>query len=49
MKFEDEDKALILLNSLLTSSTYENLVTTLTWGKKSLELEDVTGALLAFH
>jgi len=25
------------------------LVTTLTWGKESLELEDVTGALLAFH
>ena len=30
MKFEDKDKALMLLNSLLTSSTYENLVTTLT-------------------
>jgi hypothetical protein len=30
VKFEDEDKALMLLNSLLTSSTYENLVTTLT-------------------
>jgi hypothetical protein len=25
------------------------LVTTLTWGKESLELEDITGALLAFH
>ena len=49
MKFEDEDKALMLLNSLPTSSTYENLVTTLTWGKESLELENVTGALLAFH
>ena len=30
VKFEDEDKTLMLLNSLLTSSTYENLVTTLT-------------------
>ena len=30
MKFEDEDKALMLLNSLLISPTYENLVTTLT-------------------
>jgi hypothetical protein len=30
VKFEDEDKALMLLNSLLTSTTYENLVTTLT-------------------
>jgi hypothetical protein len=49
VKFKDEDKALILLNSLPTSSTYENLVTTLTWGKETLKLEDVTGALLAFH
>ena len=39
----------MLLNSLPTFSMYENLVTTLTWGKESLELEDVTGALLAFH
>ena len=39
VKFEDKDKA---LNSLPTSSTYENLVTTLTWGKETLELEDVT-------
>jgi hypothetical protein len=49
VKFKDEDKALMLLNSLPTSSTYENLVTTLTWGKKTLELEDVIGFLLAFH
>ena len=42
VKFEDEDKTLMLLNSLPTSFTYENLVTTLTWGKESLELEDVT-------
>ena len=49
MKFEDEDKALMLLNSLPTSSTYENLVTTPTWGKESLELKDITEALLAFH
>jgi hypothetical protein len=49
VKFEDEDKVLMLLNSLPTSSTYENLVTNLTWGKETLELEDVTGALLAFH
>ena len=39
----------MLLNLLPTSSIYENLVTTLTWGKESLELEDVIGALLAFH
>jgi hypothetical protein len=49
VKFKDEDKALMLLNSPPTFSTYENLVTTLTWGKETLELEDVTGALLAFH
>ena len=48
VKFEDEDKALMLLK-LSTSFTYENLVTTLTWGKETLELEDVTRALLAFH
>jgi hypothetical protein len=49
VKFEDEDKALMLLNLLPTFSMYENLVTTLTWGKETLELEDVIGALLAFH
>jgi len=49
VKFEVKDKALMLLNSLPTSTTYENLVTTLTWGKESLELEDVTGVPLAFH
>ena len=42
VKFEDEDKTLMLLNSLPTSSMYENLVTTLTWRKKFLELKDVT-------
>jgi hypothetical protein len=30
VKFEDEDKALMLLNLLPTSSTYETLITTLT-------------------
>jgi hypothetical protein len=38
VKFENEDKVLMLLNSLPTSSTYENLVTTLTWRKETLEL-----------
>ena len=33
VKFEEEDKALMLLNSLPVSSMYENLVTTLIWGK----------------
>jgi hypothetical protein len=35
VKFEDEDKALMLLNSLPTSSMYENLVTIPTWEKRS--------------
>ena len=49
MKFEDEDKALMLLNSLPASSTYENLVTTLMWGKETLDLEEITSVLLGFN
>ena len=40
VKFKDEDKALMLLNSLPASSTYENLVITLMWGKETLDLGD---------
>ena len=47
VKFEEEDMTLILLNSLLDS--YDNLVTTLIWGKETLELEKITMALLAFN
>ena len=47
VKFEEKDKALILLNYLPKS--YENLVTTLIWGKETLELEEITGALLSFN
>ena len=49
VKFEDEDKALMLLNSLPASSTYDNLVTTLMWGKETLELEKITSVLLGFN
>ena len=49
VKFEDEDKALMLLNSLSASSTYENLVTTLMWGKETLDLEKITSVLLGFN
>ena len=49
VKYEDEDKALMLLCSLPASPSYENLVTTLMWGKETLKLEEVTGALLSFH
>ena len=46
MKFEEEDTALILLNSIPES--YDNLVTTLMWGKETLKME-ITGALLSFN
>ena len=49
VKFKDEDKVLMLLNSLPTSPMCENLITTLTWGEETLGLEDVTGTLLTFH
>jgi hypothetical protein len=44
VKFEDEDKAMMLLTSLPAS--YEHLVTTLLYGKKTLEVEEVSNALL---
>ena len=44
IKFEDEDKAMMLLTFLPAS--YEHLVTTLLYGKETLELEEVSGALL---
>ena len=47
VKFEEEDMALILLNSLLES--YNNLVTTLMWGKETTKLEEIIGALLSFN
>ena len=47
VKFEEEDMALILLNSLPES--YDNLVTSLMWEKETLELEEITCALLSFN
>uniref|UniRef100_A0A2N9F9A0 CCHC-type domain-containing protein n=1 Tax=Fagus sylvatica TaxID=28930 RepID=A0A2N9F9A0_FAGSY len=44
IKFKDEDKAMMFLISLPAS--YEHLVTTLLYGKETLELEEVLGALL---
>ena len=49
VKFEDEDKTLMLLNSLPASSTYVNLVTTLMWKKETLDLEEITSVLLGFN
>jgi hypothetical protein len=40
IKFEDEDKAMMLLTSLLAS--YEHLVMTLLYNKETLELEEVS-------
>lgn len=45
VKFEEEDKAILLLASLPDS--YDHLVTTLLYGKDTLVLEDVSGALLS--
>ena len=47
VKFEEEDMVLISPNSLLES--YDNLVTTLMWGKETVGLEEITGALLFFN
>ena len=44
IKFKDEDKAMMLLTSL--PAFYEHLVTTLLYDKETLELEEVSGALL---
>ena len=49
VKFKNEDKTLMLLNSLSISPTYENLVTTLMRGRKTLDLEEIISALLGFH
>jgi hypothetical protein len=45
VKIETEDKAIILLCSL--PSSYEHVVTTLTYGKESIKVEDIIAALLA--
>ena len=45
VKIEDEDRAIILLCSL--PSSYENIVTTLTYGKETIKVEEITEALLA--
>ena len=42
---DDEDKAIIILCSLPPS--YEHVVTTLTYGKETIKIEDITAALIA--
>src|SRR5438132_1450365 len=45
VKVDDEDRAIILLCSLPRS--YEHLVTTLTYGKEDVKVDDIVAALLA--
>ncbi|KAL0373808.1 UNVERIFIED_CONTAM: Retrovirus-related Pol polyprotein from transposon TNT 1-94 [Sesamum radiatum] len=47
VSIEDEDKAMILLCSLPFS--YEHLVTTLTYGKETIKVDEITAALLAHN
>ncbi|KAL0460800.1 UNVERIFIED_CONTAM: Retrovirus-related Pol polyprotein from transposon TNT 1-94 [Sesamum latifolium] len=47
VSIEDEDRAMILLCSLPFS--YEHLVTTLTYGKETIKVDEITVALLAHN
>ncbi|GMI64410.1 hypothetical protein HRI_000110300 [Hibiscus trionum] len=47
VKIEDEDKAMILLCSL--PSSYEHMVTTLTYGKETIKVEEIIATLLAHN
>jgi len=47
VKIEDEDRAIILLCSL--PSSYEHIVTTLTYGKETIKVEEIVAALLAHY
>ena len=45
VKIDEEDKALILLSSL--SQSYDHIITTILYGKKTLILEKVMSTLLS--
>ena len=45
VKIDDEDKKIILLCSL--PPYYEHVVTTLSYSKETINIEDITAALLA--
>jgi len=47
VKIENEDRAIILLCSL--PSSYEHIVTTLTYGKETIKVEEITAVLLAHN
>lgn len=45
VKIDDEDQALLLIRSL--TSSYDNLVDTLVYGRESLSLEEVQATLIS--
>ena len=45
VKIDEEDKAVILLSSLL--ELYDHIITTMLYGKETLILEEVTSTLLS--
>jgi hypothetical protein len=47
VKFDEEDKALMLLTSLLSS--YGHQITTMLWRKETLEIEEVMTTQLAWN
>ncbi|KAJ6994065.1 hypothetical protein NC653_017017 [Populus alba x Populus x berolinensis] len=49
VKFDNENKTLMLLNSLLVSSKFKNLVTTLMCGKETIQLEEIISKPLSFN
>lgn len=46
---DNENKTLMLLNSLLVSSKFKNLVTTLMCGKETIQLEEIISKPLSFN
>ena len=47
VKIDDEDRAIILLCSL--PGSYEHLVTTLTYGKEDVKVDEIVTALLGYE
>ena len=47
VKIDDEDRAIILLYSL--PGTYKHLITTLTYGKEDVKVDEIIIALLGYE
>ena len=47
VKIDDEDRAIILLYSL--PGTYKHLITTLTYGKEDVKVDEIVIALLGYE